>query len=108
MSGSPDRLVIMRKIHRAQARDLCGILRHRTNIHMGQGSNRNILRDEKTTRRKTMGLQLGEGHHAAKVHSGSTEGKPGLRMPTPCEIEDLGHSTQCFAGGQIVDLPADQ
>lgn len=55
-----------------------------------------------------MGLQLGEGHHAAKVHSGSTEGKPGLRMPTPCEIEDLGHSTQCFAGGQMVDLPADQ
>lgn len=30
--------------------------------------------------------------------------KPGLRMPTPCEIE--GRSTQYFAGGQILDLPA--
>lgn len=33
--------------------------------------------------------------------------KPGLRMPTPCEIEDLGRSTQYFVGGQILDLPAD-
>lgn len=37
-----------------------------------------------------------------------TSGKPDLSMPTPCEDEDLGYSTERLWGEQVVDLLTDQ